>query len=155
MSTVIVAAVARNRVIGADNALPWSIPEDMARFRELTMGGALIMGRETFESIGRPLPGRVTIVLTRRPDWSHQGVEVAHSLDRALEIAASQGVDAFVSGGADVYRAALEMADRMELTEVDEEPAGDTLFPEVDWSQWQEVSRVDHPGFSFVRYDRA
>ncbi len=155
MSTVIVAAVARNRVIGADNALPWSIPEDMARFKELTMGGALIMGRETFESIGRPLPGRITIVLTRRSDWSHHGVEVAHSLDQALEIAASREVDAFISGGADVYRAALEMADRMELTEVDQEPAGDTLFPEVDWSQWREVSRIDHPGFSFVRYDRA
>jgi dihydrofolate reductase len=154
MATVIVAAVARNRVIGADNGLPWRIPADMARFKELTMGGALIMGRETFESIGRPLPGRATIVLTRRPDWSHQGVEVAHSLGEALEVAASQGADAFISGGAEVYRAALEVADRMELTEVDDEPAGDTLFPEVDWSQWREVSRIRHPGFSFVRYDR-
>jgi dihydrofolate reductase len=154
MATVIVAAVARNRVIGADNGLPWRIPADMARFKELTMGGALIMGRETFESIGRPLPGRATIVLTRRPDWSHQGVEVAHSLGEALEVAASQGADAFISGGAEVYRAALEVADRMELTEVDDEPAGDTLFPEVDWSRWRAVSRIRHPGFSFVRYDR-
>jgi len=154
MRTVIVAAVARNRVIGVDGGLPWHIPDDMARFRDLTMGGALIMGRDTFESIGRPLSGRTSIVLTRSPDWSHDGVEVAHSLDEALEVASSRGLDAFVSGGAEVYRASLEVADRLELTEVDAEPAGDTLFPCVDWSQWQEVARSDHAGFSFVTYDR-
>lgn len=154
MRTVIVAAVASNSVIGIDGRLPWHIPEDMARFKRLTMGGALVMGRETFESIGRPLPGRTSIVLTRQPDWSHEGVEVAHSLEEALEIASTRGLDVFVSGGAGVYRSALALADRLELTEIDASPRGDTFFPEVDWSQWREVSRNDHPGFSFVTYDR-
>jgi len=154
MPTVIVAAVARNRVIGVDGALPWHIPEDMARFKELTMGGALVMGRETFESIGRPLPGRTTIVLTRQPEWAHEGVEVAHGLEEALEMASRLGLDAFISGGAAVYRSALELADRMELTEVSATPEGDTSFPEVDWARWREVSRIEHPGFSFVTYDR-
>lgn len=153
MPTVIVAAVARNGVIGVDGGLPWRIPEDMSRFKDLTMGGALVMGRETFESIGRPLPGRTSIVLTRDPGWFHEGVEVARSLAQALEIASSRGLSAFVSGGAEVYRAALSVADRMELTEVDAEPVGDTLFPEVDWSQWREVARSDHPGFAFVTYE--
>ena len=155
MSAVIVAAVARNRVIGVDGGLPWHIPEDMARFKALTMGGALIMGRETFESIGRPLPGRTTIVLTRQPEWAHEGVEVAHNLEDALVIASRRGLDAFISGGAAVYESALELADRMELTEVDAAPEGDTLFPEVDWSRWREVSRIDHPGYAFVTYERA
>ncbi|MFZ0013532.1 MAG: dihydrofolate reductase [Acidimicrobiia bacterium] len=154
MRTVIVAAVAGNGVIGVDGDLPWRIPDDMARFKELTMGEALVMGRETFESIGRPLPGRTTVVLTRRPDWSHPGVEVAHSLQEALDMASSLGLDVFVSGGAEVYRAALDVADRLELTEVDTEPQGDTFFPDVDWSKWREVSRDPHPGFTFVTYDR-
>jgi dihydrofolate reductase len=153
--TVIVVAVARNGVIGVDGGLPWRIPEDLARFKEITMGHALIMGRQTFESIGRPLPGRINIVLTRRRDWSHEGVEVARSLDEALQAAASMGVDAFIIGGAEVYRSALEHAERIELTEVDAEPEGDTWFPEIDWSQWRQVERVDHPGFSFVTYERA
>jgi dihydrofolate reductase len=154
MRTVIVAAVARNRVIGVDGDLPWHIPEDMARFKKLTMGGALVMGRATFESIGRALPGRTSIVLTRQADWSHEDVEVAHTLEEALEIASTLGLEAFISGGAEVYRVALDLADRLELTEVDAAPDGDTLFPEVDWSRWREVSRTEHPGFSFVSYDR-
>lgn len=154
MRIVIVAAVARNGVIGVDGSLPWRIPEDLARFRELTMGHALVMGRETFESIGRPLPGRVNIVLTRRRDWSREGLEVAASLDEALSIAAAAESDAFIAGGAEVYRAALGRADLMEITEVDAEPAGDTWFPPVDWSEWREVARESHPGFSFVTHER-
>jgi len=154
MRIVIVAAVGRNGVIGADGRLPWRIPEDLARFKRLTMGHAVVMGRATFESIGRPLPGRTNVVLTRRPGWSHAGVEVAGSLDDALAIAASSGHDVFVAGGAEVYRQTLSKADRLELTEVDAEPEGDTWFPPVDWSQWEEVSRHRHPGFSFVTYDR-
>ncbi len=153
--TVIVAAVARNGVIGVDGGLPWHIPEDLARFKRITMGHALVMGRETFESIGRPLPGRVNIVLTRRPDWSHDGVEVAGSLEEALSMTASLQLDAFIAGGAEVYRAALGRADRMELTEVKAEPEGDTWFPDFDLSQWHQVAREDHPGFSFVTYERA
>jgi dihydrofolate reductase len=150
---VIVAAVGRNGVIGVDGRLPWRIPEDMARFKELTMGGALVMGRATFESIGRPLPGRTTIVLTSNPRWRHDGVEVAASLDDALAIAADSGLDVFIAGGAVVYQLALDIADRMELTEVQAEPAGDTWFPEVDWSRWEETAREDHDRFSFVTYE--
>lgn len=154
MRIVIIAAVARNGVIGLENRLPWRIPEDMARFKELTMGNAIVMGRSTFESIGRPLPGRTNIVLTRRDDWSHRGVRVAGSLQESLAIAEEQGQDVFVSGGAEVYREALRIADRMELTEVDAEPDGDTVFPPVDWSLWEETEREPHDGFAFVTYDR-
>jgi len=152
---VIVAAVGGNGVIGIRGGLPWRIPEDLARFKQLTMGGSLVMGRATFESIGRTLPGRTNIVLTRRSDWSHQGVEVANSFGGALEIAAAKGEDAYIAGGAEVYRQALEIADRLELTEVDAEPDGDTWFPQVDWSRWHETAREAHIGFTFVTHDRA
>lgn len=118
------------------------------------MGDAIVMGRSTFESIGRPLPGRTNIVLTRRDDWSHEGVRVAASLEEALDIAEQQGQDVFISGGAEVYTEALKIADRMELTEVDAEPDGDTAFPPVDWSLWEETQREAHDGFAFVTYDR-
>ena len=154
MRVVIVAAVGRNGVIGAKGGLPWHIPEDMARFKTLTMGSTLVMGRATYESIGRPLPGRSTIVLTRDPGWVADGVFTADSLDNALALAKGLSKDVMVAGGAEVYRSALESADRMELTEVDAEPHGDTCFPEVDWSQWHEVARDPHPGFAFVTYDR-
>lgn len=154
MRTVIVAAVARNGVIGARGRLPWRIPQDLAHFKELTMGQALVMGRATFQSIGRPLPGRSNIVLTRNPDWAHEGVDIARSLEEAVDIAASRGQDVFIAGGAEVYRSALATADRLELTEVDAEPEGDTWFPSVDWSQWHEVDRRSHPGFTFVTYER-
>lgn len=152
---VIVAAVGRNGVIGFDGGLPWRIPADMKRFRELTMGQALVMGRATFESIGRPLPGRTTIVLTRNPDWSHREVTVVASLDEAIGKAHEAGLDAFIAGGAEVYRAALGIADSMELTEVDAAPVGDTYFPDVDWEQWREIVREGGDGFDFVTYERA
>lgn len=152
---MIVAAVARNGVIGVDGTLPWQLPEDLARFKSLTTGHALIMGRATFESIGRPLPDRVNIVLTRRSDWAREGVATASNLDDALEQTSELGVDAMIAGGAAVYEAALPVADRLELTEVDLEPEGDTWFPEIDWSEWVEVFRDDRPGFSFVTYERA
>lgn len=151
---VIVAAVASNGVIGVAGGLPWRIPEDLARFKRMTMGHAVVMGRATFESIGRPLPGRTNIVLTRDPDWSHDGVEVAGSFEEALRIAGPEGGDVFVAGGAEVYGAVLGMADRLELTEVGADPEGDTFFPPVDWSRWREVSRDVHENFSFVTYDR-
>jgi dihydrofolate reductase len=151
---VIVAAVGRNGVIGIENRLPWRIPEDLARFKELTMGSAIVMGRATFESIGRPLPGRTNIVLTRRGDWSHRGVRVAASLEEALDLARDEGKDVFIVGGAEVYKEALKVAHRMELTEVDAEPEGDTVFPPVDWSIWEETERETRDGFTFVTYDR-
>jgi dihydrofolate reductase len=156
MRKVIIAAVARNGVIGNDGRLPWHIPEDMARFKSLTMGHALIMGRATFESIGRPLPGRTTVVLTRRDSWAHDGVDVAGSLEEGLAMVDARGdIDAFIAGGAQVYRSALVGADVLEITEVDANPAGDTWFPDVDWSQWREVWRESHPGFDFVTYHRS
>ena len=151
---VIVAAVGRNGVIGVEGGLPWKLPQDLARFKEMTMGHALVMGRATFESIGRPLPGRSNIVLTRSPSWTHDGVDAAGSFEEALGIAANRGQDVFVAGGADVYRQALEFAHSMELTEVDASPDGDTWFPEVDWSSWEETGRIAHPGFDFVTYHR-
>lgn len=154
MRTVIVAAVGRNGVIGIDGRLPWSIPDDLARFKRITMGGALVMGRVTFESIRRPLPGRTNIVLTRNDVWSQEGVEVAGDLDAALEIARARDKDAFVVGGSEVYQAALDVTDVLELTEVDASPEGDTWFPSVDWSKWRETARETHEGFSFVTYER-
>lgn len=154
MRTVIVAAVGRNGVIGVDGRLPWNLPEDLARFKRITMGHALVMGRATFESIGRPLPGRINIVLTRNDEWSHEGVEAAGSFDAALDIARAGGQDVFVVGGAEVYQTALDVADTLELTEVDAAPEGDTWFPSVDWSTWQETAREPHEGFSFVTYER-
>ena len=155
MRTVIVAAVGRNGVIGVDGHLPWTIPEDLARFKRITMGHALVMGRATFESIGRPLPGRTNIVMTRNDRWSHERVEVAGSLDAALEIARARGQDVFVVGGSEVYQTALDVVDTLELTEVDAAPDGDTWFPSVDWSNWRETARDPHEGFSFVTYERA
>lgn len=155
MLEVIIAAVARNGVIGIEGRLPWHIPEDLARFKKLTLGHALVMGRATYESIGRPLPGRVNIVLTRAPDWSKEGVVTAHSFEEALAAVEALGVDAYIAGGAEVYAAALEHSDRLELTEVDLEPEGDTFFPEVEWAQWDEVFSEEHPGFRWVTYERA
>ncbi len=154
MSVVVIAAVARNGVIGRDGGIPWHIPEDMARFKELTTGHTLIMGRATFESIGRALPGRRTVVLTGRPGWHHDGVEVASSLEAALDRVVSEDV-VFIAGGSAVYEAGLGRADRLELTEVDLEPEGDTWFPEVDWGDWRETQREERDGFSFVTYARA
>ena len=151
---VLVAAVARNGVIGVDGGLPWRIPEDLARFKRMTMGHALLMGRATFESIGRPLSGRSNIVLTRNTGWSADGVEVVGSLEEGVALAASLDQVAFVAGGAAVYQAALAEAQRMELTEVDAEPEGDTHFPDVDWSRWSETAREPRSGFSFVTYER-
>ena len=154
MRIVIVAAIGRNGVIGVDGGLPWRIPEDLARFKTMTMGHALVMGRATFDSIGRPLPGRSNIVLTRRQGWSHEGVDTAGSVEEALAIAEHRDQDVYIAGGADVYEQALEIADAMELTEVDAAPEGDTYFPEVDWSVWFETGRQEHPGFRFVSYHR-
>ena len=118
------------------------------------MGHALLIGRATFESIGRPLPGRLNIVLTRRSDWEAPGVVRASSLLDGFELARNEGVDCFVAGGAAVYEEALAVADRMELTEVHAEPHGDTFFPEVDWDQWEETGRVRSEEFDFVSYVR-
>ena len=150
----LVAAVAANGVIGREGELPWRLPGDLARVKQLTMGHVLVMGRRTYDSIGRPLPGRITVVVTRQPDWRAEGVLVADSVDAALEIAARHDPEVFVFGGGEIYAAALPRADRLVMTWVEQEPAGDTTFPEVDWSQWREVGREAGEGFSVVEYER-
>ena len=149
-----IAAVARNGVIGAGNDIPWRIPEDWARFKAITMGHVLIMGRKTYDSIGRPLPGRTTIVVTRDPDWTAAGVLVVRNLDEAFEAAYALSPEkVFVAGGGQIYAAAWDRLDCLEITEVDVEPAGDVLFPPIG-PEWQERSSDTHDGFRFITFGR-
>ena len=151
---VLVAAVADNGVIGADNAIPWRLPEDMRHFRAVTTGHAVVMGRLTFESLGRPLPDRTNIVVSRRPGWSADGALVVGSLEDALAAAREVPGDAMVIGGAQIYAAAMPLADVQILTEVHQSPAGDTRYPEFDRDQWDETDREQHDGYDFVRLER-
>ncbi len=152
----LIAAVARNGVIGDGRGMLWHLPEDFAYFKRTTMGHPMIMGRATFESIGRVLPGRRTIVLTRDEGWQHAGVEVAHSWPHALALAGPTE-EVFVCGGGAVYAEALPFADRLLVTEVDQAPEPGPAavhFPPIDPLQWQETSREPHDGFAFVGYQR-
>ncbi len=151
MTVTLIAAVARNGVIGADGGIPWRVPGEQLVFKEATMGHTLVMGRATYDSIGRPLPGRTTIVLTRDPEWAADGVLVASSLEDALALAEG---DVFVAGGAVVYEAAMPYADAQLLSEIDLEPEGDTFYPEFDRAEWREVGRERHEGFGVVRWER-
>ena len=157
MTVTLVAAVARNGVIGADGGIPWHLPGEQRRFKELTLGHVLVMGRLTYESIGRPLPGRTTVVVTRTAGWSanDDGVLVAPGVSEAIALAATVDEEVFVVGGSRVYAEALPLADRLELTWVDAEPEGDARFPEVDWGAWREVARQEHEGWAAVTYERA
>lgn len=141
-------AMSRNRVIGKKNALPWRLPADMAHFKALTTGHPVIMGRKTYESLGRPLPNRVNIVLTGDRGWSATGCLIAHSLREAVELASqhlpADKSEVFVMGGENVYRQALACADRLYVTRVEAEVEGDAWFPEVDWTAWQETGRSQH-----------
>ena len=148
------AAYARNRVIGDHGRIPWHLPDDFAHFKATTMGGVLVMGRATYDSIGRPLPGRTTIVVTRNPDWSADGVLVAHSLSEALDLAAEQPGATFVVGGTQIYEQTLPLATHQVLTEVDLEPPGDACYPEFDLGQWVEIRREPREGFSWVWWER-
>jgi dihydrofolate reductase len=160
MTVTLVVAMGSNGVIGVDGGLPWRLPADLAHFKALTMGHPIVMGRTTFESIGRPLPGRTTLVLTRDPGWSAPGVEVANTLEAALKRAHEIDDEVFVVGGAQVYAQALEagMVDLLCVTRVAAAPEGDTLFPAIDWEQWRAVGQVSHggdPSFDIVTYQRA
>jgi len=156
MEVIGIAAVARNGVIGADNDIPWRIPPDWARFKQLTMGQVLIMGRRTWASIGRALPGRTTFVVTRDTTWRGEGVHAVGSLDEAFDQAAARNPETiFVAGGGEIYRAAWDRLTGLEITEVDADPEGDVTFPEIDPRLWSEVSREPHEGYTFVRYRRA
>lgn len=146
MEISIIAAVARNGVIGRDNGLPWRISADLKRFKALTMGHHLLMGRKTFDSIGRALPGRTTVVLSRGTPALPSGVEVANSLEAALAIARSAGeTEAFVAGGAAVYRAALPLAGIFYRTRVALEAVGDTYFPEWNRDHWRLIAAETCP----------
>lgn len=149
---VVLAAVGRNGAIGRDGGLIWHLPGDLPRVKQLTTGHTLVMGRKTFDSIGRPLPDRRSVVVTRSPGWSHPGVEVAHSLPDALGIAGAGTV--FLFGGGEIYAQGLEWADRMELTEVDDAPEADAFFPPWDRGEWEETRREEHDGFAYVSYVR-
>ncbi len=151
---VLIAAVADNGVIGADGGIPWHLPEDFAHFKATTLGHTLVMGRATYDSIGRPLPGRTTIVLTRDPDWTAEGVLVAHDLAEALALADDLPGDVYVAGGSDVYAALLDRADEQILTEVHSRPGGDAFYPEFDRAQWTETRRELHDGFDHVWWRR-
>ena len=147
MRVSIIAAVAENGVIGRNGKLPWHLSADLRRFKQLTMGHAIIMGRRTWESIGRPLPGRKMIVVSRQPDYRADiaGVEVTASLDDALQRAGAYGEDeAFVIGGAELYREALSHAERLYFTRVRADVAGDTYFPQVNWNQWRLIELQEH-----------
>ena len=164
MKITLIAALSTNNVIGRDNQVPWRQSADMKRYKALTMGHHLITGRRTYESVGRPLPGRTTVVVTRSPDFRAEGVVVAHSLDDALRIAAAAGEDeAFINGGAEVYAQSLHRADRMQLTRIHAEIEGDTFFPEFDdVSEWRlvdsehyEADEKNEYPYSFLVYERA
>ena len=152
---VAIAAVARNGVIGAESDIPWRIREDWRRFQAITMGHVLVMGRKTYDSIGRPLSGRTTIVITRDRMWRGDGVQVAPSVSEAFAVARTLKPDRiFVAGGGEIYRAAWDRLDRLEVTEVDTTPDGDVTFPEIDPQDWQETSREPREGYAFVGYHR-
>ncbi len=140
----LLAAVADNGVIGRDDRLPWHLPDDLKRFKALTMGKPILMGRRTFDSIGKPLPGRTNLVLTRSLEWSTPGAVVVHSLDEAVARAGA-AAELVVIGGAEVYRLTLPRARRIYLTRVHSRVEGDTLFPALDESEWREVAREEHP----------
>jgi dihydrofolate reductase len=158
-----IAAVARNGVIGADGDIPWRIPADWRRFKALTTGHTLVMGRKTYDSIGRPLPGRTTVVVTRDRRWRGEGVLTAPTIEWALETAAEREAGdgtVWVAGGGEVYAATWDRLDRLELTEVDVEPAGSVRLPEVAAPDWEETAREAHaavggvPAYAFVTYVR-
>jgi dihydrofolate reductase len=166
VAIVLVAAVAENGVIGRDNALPFRQSSDLKRFKALTIGKPVLMGRKTFVSIGKPLPGRTNIVVSRDPGFNPDGVIVVRDLEQALRVARDdaerRGVGEIAAiGGTDIFTQLLPLADRLEITHVHMRPEGDTYFPPIDATQWHPVARSDHPagpqdeaGFSFVTYAR-
>lgn len=150
---VLIAAVARGGVIGDGRAIPWHLPADLAYFKRTTMGHPVIMGRATFDSIGFPLPGRRTIVVTRQPGWHHAGVEVAHSVSEALALAGPVG-PVFVAGGGQIYAEAMPVAARLLITHVEQDAAGSVTFPPIDERLWRRSWTEPHDGYAFAEYLR-
>lgn len=154
----IIVAIANDGVIGVDNTLPWHLPEDLKRFKALTMGHHIIMGRKTYDSLGRLLPGRTTVIVTRNEGYHVEGALIAHSLEQALALCKNDD-EVFLIGGAELYQAGLSLANKLYITEIDLAVAGDAYFPEIPSSQWQETAREAHVSekglnFSYVTYIR-
>ena len=166
MRLSLIVAAAENGVIGSNNALPWHLPEDLKYFKRTTMGKPIVMGRKTWESIGKPLPGRTNIVVSRNCEYQAEGARVVQNLDEALALAEQVGLidgseELLVIGGATLYEQALPRADRLYLTRVHADVDGDTFLPEIDWSQWREQGRdpfyADGPNpydYTFYIYER-
>ena len=164
MKISLIVAVSRNGAIGLNNQLPWYLPEDLKYFKSVTMGKPLIMGRKTFDSIGRPLPGRANIVLTRDPQWTSDGVKVVQSVEQALvagEIAceAADVDEIMVIGGEQIYRMTIDLADRIYLTQVDADVEGDAFFPDIDLNNWSQTrvklpEIIDKHPYQFLVLDR-
>lgn len=141
----IIVAMGRNRVIGIKNKLPWNLPADMEHFRQLTMGKPVIIGQKTFESIGKPLPGRINIVLTRDENFQAPGCIPSHSIEEALQVAKEkEAKEVMICGGASVYKQFLPLADKMYLTLIDGDFEGDAYFPEFNYNDWDEIERINH-----------
>ena len=167
MRISLIVAMTENRVIGLDGAMPWHLSDDLKYFKRVTMGAPIIMGRKTFDSIGRALPGRLNIVITRDTNYTAKGINVAHDLESAIEIASTDVTNGFkeelfVIGGAQIYTLALAQADRLYLTEIHQTFAGDTYFPEIKTGDWCEIQRdacePETPNglaYSFVVLERA
>ena len=156
MKIILIAAMAKNRVIGRDNSIPWHIPGEQQRFKGITMGHTLIMGRKTFESIGRPLPGRKTVIITRNREYRAAGCLVAQNLSAAIALCPTEET-VFIAGGGEIYREALPLAESIYLTVLDREVAGDTLFPEFDPQQFGAISKERTEGpepYTFTVYSR-
>lgn len=156
----IIAAIANNNALGKNNDLIWHLPADLKRFKKTTLGHHIIMGRKTYESLGKPLPNRTTIIITRNPDYKVDGCIVVHDLKSAIE-AASQDENPYILGGAEIYKQALSLADVLDLTLVHASFEADAFFPEIDMSVWIEISREDHTAdeknkydYSFVQYKK-
>jgi len=157
-----IAAMSSNRVIGLNNQLPWHLPADLKHFKNLTLGHAILMGRKTHESIGRSLPNRVNIILTRNQDYTSPGCEVVSSLQEAIAIANQQNAsELFIIGGAEIYRQLLAQVNRLYLTVIHHEFEGDAFFPEIDFKEWEERERQDYEadennlyGYSFITFER-
>ncbi|HKQ73353.1 MAG TPA: dihydrofolate reductase [Blastocatellia bacterium] len=146
MIVSIIAAMDKKRGIGIDNRLPWRLSADLRRFKELTMGHHIIVGRKTFESIGRPLPGRKMIIVTRDSSYKAEGCDVAHSVEAAIRLSRERGEsEVFICGGAEIYAQSIEITDRMYLTFVDAEVTADTFFPEFDEREWSERESFNQP----------
>lgn len=158
----IIVAKAANNIIGNDNQLIWHLPNDLKRFKALTSGHPIIMGRKTYESIGRPLPNRTNIVITRNEDWKADGIISANSLEKAIELASEIDSEIFIIGGGNIYQQSMDLAQVLEVTEVHQNFEGDTSFPEINDETWEETFREKHPidekhiiEYSFVRYEKS